>query len=415
MLPSATNVVKAKLINLWVVFDTIRRSSGISRSGIADATGLSKQASSDLVDELIAMQFVQETKMSERRVGKPPTPLRINPVGAFSLGFHVDVGQMSAIAVNLAGEVLHREDHALNDLEPQHAVVQLELAAKRLMTAARIPEERFLGIGLATPGPFAVAGLSPPRLPGWDGLTLRGLLHDATGYPVSLANDGQCAIVAEWRFGEAAKSMTNFVYVYFGIGLGSGVMIHSAPFGGASGNAGELGHVTVVPNGHDCICGKRGCLETYVSVDSAMRFLLARGVEVSTMAEFATRFGPDDPDISAWIAEGVEPLRNGLNAVENLFDPQSIMIGGNAPDWLIDAFMARVEPLPPSVGRVERMLPRIMRSGLGADAVALGAAVLPLLATLNPHFRELNPYVAPSLVEPHHRRIRRTRQTISMG
>ena len=111
------------------------------------------------------------------------------------------------------------------------------------------------------------------------------------------------------------------------------------------------------------------------------------------MAEFATRFGPDDADIAPWIAEAVEPLRNGLNAVENLFDPQSIMIGGNAPDWLIDTFMARAEPLLPSVGRVARTLPRIMKSELGPDAVARGAAVLPLLATLNPLYRELNPYV----------------------
>lgn len=393
MLLSATNVVKAKLINLWVVFDTIRMTSGISRSGIADATGLSKQASSDLVDELIAMQFVHETKSAERRVGKPPTPLAINPSGAFSLGFHVDVGQMSAIAVNLAGEVLQREDHALNDLEPEHAVVQLELAAGRLMQSTQIPHDRFLGIGLATPGPFAVPGLSPPRLPGWDGLALRSLLSKATGFPVALANDGQCAIIAEWRFGEAARRLTNFVYVYFGIGLGSGVMIHSAAFGGASGNAGEIGHITAVPGGHDCICGKRGCLETYVSVDSAMRFLSARGIDVASLAEFSERFSADDSPVAAWIAEGIEPLRNGLNAIENLFDPQVIMLGGNAPGWLIDAFMARAEPLLPSVGRVERTLPRIMKSELGVDAVARGAAVLPLLATLNPLYRELNPYV----------------------
>jgi predicted NBD/HSP70 family sugar kinase len=390
---TATNVVKAKLINLWVVFDAIRANSGISRSGIADATGLSKQASSDLVDELIALKFVQETKMAKRRVGKPPTPLGINPEGAYSLGFHVDVGQMSAIAVNLAGDVLFREDRPLDDLEPQHAVIELEHAAKKLMAATALPQDRFLGIGLATPGPFAVKGLSPPRLPGWDGLALRGLLHDATGLPVSLANDGQCAIVAEWRFGEAARRLTNFVYLYFGIGVGSGIMIHSAAFGGAAGNAGEVGHLTVVPGGHACICGKRGCLETYVSVDSALRHLSDKGIEIGTMAEFAAAFGPDDAVIEDWIATGIEPLRNGLNALENLFDPQTIMVGGNAPDWLIDTFMARVEPLLPSVGRGERTLPRIMRSGLGADAVARGAGVLPLLATLNPLYRELNPYV----------------------
>lgn len=393
MLLSATNIVKAKTINLWVVFDTIRINDGISRSGIAEATGLSKQASSDLVDELIFMRFVQETKSAERRVGKPPKPLSINPDGGFSLGFHVDFGQMSSILVNLAGDVLHREDRPLDDLEPKHAVIELDLSAKRLMAAANISADRFLGIGLATPGPFAVAGLSPPRLPGWDGLALRGLLREATGIPVSLANDGQCAIVAEWRFGEVARHLTNLVYIYFGMGLGSGVMINSAAFGGANGNAGELGHLTVVPGGHQCICGKKGCLETYVSVDSALQHLTAAGINMATMSEFASRLDASHPAIQAWIENAVEPLRNAINAVENLFDPQTIMIGGNAPDWLIDTFMARVEPLLPSVGRIERAMPRIMRSGLGPDAVARGAAVLPLLGTLNPHYRELNPYI----------------------
>ncbi len=392
MLLSATNVVKVKLINRWIVFDAIRMRAGIARSGIAEVTGLSKQATSDLVDELIDHGFVQETKSAERRVGKPPTPLSINPEGAYSLGFHVDVGHMSAIAVNLAGDVLYREDRPLDDLEPEKAAHELMRSAKRMLKAASVPDDRFLGIGLATPGPFAVAGLSPPRLPGWDGLALRSLLQKKTGFPVSLTNDGQCAIIAEWRFGESARGLTNFVYVYFGIGMGSGVMIHSATFGGASGNAGELGHLTVVPGGHECICGKRGCLETYVSVDAAIKHLSANGIEVDSPAEFASLFDSSHPLIQSWITSGVEPFRNALNALENLFDPQTIMIGGNAPDWLIEAFMAQAEPLLPSVGRIERKLPRIMRSDLGVDAVVRGAAVLPLLATLNPQYKDLNPY-----------------------
>ncbi|SNB77838.1 Sugar kinase of the NBD/HSP70 family, may contain an N-terminal HTH domain [Arboricoccus pini] len=392
MMLSATNVVKAKLINRWLVFDTIRRESGIARAGIATSTGLSKQAISDLVDELIALGLIKESKSAERRVGKPPTPLCINPEGAYALGFHVDVGQMSAIVANLAGDVLCRRDQSLNDLEPERAVTELFAAAKALIREVKIPRDRFLGIGLATPGPFGVAGLSPPRLPGWDGLRLRTLLHEASGFPVSLSNDGQCATIAEWRFGDAARGLTHFVYVYFGIGMGSGVMINSAIFGGASGNAGELGHLTVVPGGHECICGKRGCLETYVSVDAAIRHLSAEGIEVASPAAFAATFDDSHPLISSWIGAGVEPFRNALNALENLFDPQTIMIGGNAPDWLIEVFMAKAEPLLPSVGRIERTLPRIIRSDLGVDAVVRGAAVLPLLTTLNPQYRELNPH-----------------------
>jgi len=392
MLLSATNIVKAKLINIWVVFEAIRIHGPIPRSGIADVTGLSKQATSELVDELLSMQFVREEKSSGRGVGKPPTPISINPAGAYSLGFHVDFGQVFSVAINLAGEVLARDDHALEDLTPQRAVDDIARVATNLLTKTGIGRDRLLGIGLATPGPFAVAGLSPPRLPGWDGVELRKLLQETTGLRVSLANDGQCAVTAEWRFGEVARHFTNFVYVYVGMGMGSGVMIQGAAFGGDSGNAGEFGHTTVVPGGHGCICGKNGCLETYVSVDSAMRHLAACGIEIESMAAFEERFDAQHPDIAPWIQAGIEPLRIGLNTIENLFDPQTIMLGGNAPGWLIDALVEGVQPLYPSVGRHNREIPRLIKAELGRDAVSRGAAVLPLLSQLNPQYQQLNPF-----------------------
>jgi predicted NBD/HSP70 family sugar kinase len=392
MLLSATNIVKAKLINIWVVFEAIRIRGPISRSGIADVTGLSKQATSELVDELLSMRFVREEKSSGGGVGKPPKPISINPGGAFTLGFHVDFGQVASVAINLAGEVLAREDHALEDLTPERAVDDIGRAATKLLETTGIPRDRLLGIGLATPGPFAVAGLSPPRLPGWDGVELRKLLQEATGLGVSLANDGQCAVTAEWRFGEIARRLINFVYVYVGMGLGSGVMIHGAAIGGASGNAGEFGHTTVVPGGHGCICGKNGCLETYVSVDAAMRHLAAQGIEVESMTAFEERFDAAHPAIASWIADSIEPLRIGLNTIENLFDPQTIMIGGTAPAWLIDALVEGVQPLYPSVGRHNREIPRLIKAELGRDAVARGAAVLPVLSRLNPQYQQLNPF-----------------------
>jgi predicted NBD/HSP70 family sugar kinase len=392
MLLSATNIVKAKLINLWVVFEAIRIHGQLSRSDISEVTGLSKQAVSDLVDELTTLGFVHAQRRRERGVGKPPIPVAIRADGAHTLGFHIDFGQLSSVAMNLAGEVLCREDHALPDLEPRQAAQDIGETANRLLASTGIAGDKLLGVGLATPGPFAVPGLSPPRLPGWDGVELRALLQDAIGLKVFLANDGQCAVTAEWRFGTVARTLTNFVYVYIGMGLGSGVMINGAAFGGASGNAGEFGHTTAVPGGHPCICGKHGCLETYVSIDSALRHLAADGVGIVSLREFAERIGPDDPAIVGWIAEGVEPLRTGLNTLENLFDPQTIMLGGTAPLWLIETFIERVQPLPPSIGRFDRDLPRLIKAELGPDAVPRGAAVLPVLATLNPQYQKLSPF-----------------------
>lgn len=385
----ATNVVKAKLINLWVVFEAVRIHGPIPRIAIAETTGLSKQATSSLVDELLSLDFFKEEEIGKRRVGKPPRPVAINPAGAYALGFHVDFGRFTAIVMDLGGEVRLRETRPLEDTSPTVVAAVLARMAEHILRESGIDRQQFLGIGLATPGPFGVPGISPPRLPGWDGLVLAERLRSECGLPVSLANDGQCAVTAEWRFGTVARRLTNFVYVYLGNGLGSGIMLGgSGAFGGANGNAGEFGHIIAVPGGQACICGKRGCLENYVSVDSLTRHLMKNGVDVGSALDFESRFSAEDRIVAAWIDQAVEPLRMGLNALENLFDPQTIMLGGDAPGWLIEALVERVMPLHPSISRPDRDMPRLMKAELGADAVARGAGALPLLTMLNPQYRD---------------------------
>ncbi len=145
-------------------------------------------------------------------------------------------------------------------------------------------------------------------------------------------------------------------------------MIDGAVLGGARGNAGELGHTIAVPGGHACVCGKQGCLETYVSVEALRSFLAERGAGRSEMPNLEDPVAAEDPSRGAWIGQAVAPLRDGINTLENLFDPETIMIGGNAPAWLIDALIGTVEPLHESIAlHRQRALPRLMRADLGAD------------------------------------------------
>lgn len=381
---SATNAVKSKSLNLWVVLEAVRIRGPIPRIAISEVTGLSKQATSDLVEELLSLGFVQEEKAGERRVGKPPKPIAVRADGAFTLGFHVDFGMANAVVMNLGGAVLHQEVHPLGSVDVTMVAQTLAAMVPRLLGHGGTG--RFLGIGLATPGPFNVPRMSPPRLPGWDGLALQRALAEATNHPVALANDGQCAVTAEARFGVAARQLRDFVYLYIGDGLGTGIMINGAVLAGSRGNAGELGHTIAVPGGHACVCGKKGCLETYVSVEALRQFLAWQ--EADPVPDLSDPVAADDPVVAEWIEQAVAPLRDGINTLENLFDPETIMIGGNAPAWLIDALIRTVEPLHESIAQHRhRDLPRLMRPDLGADAVARGAATLPILALLNPHYR----------------------------
>ncbi|WP_195909541.1 ROK family transcriptional regulator [Rhizobium tubonense] len=375
------------MINLWVVFDEVRRSGPLPRIRISDATGLSRQATSDIVEELIAQGFLREEKSAERRVGKPPVPIALNPKGAFAFGFHVDEGRLACVEQNLRGQVTRSAEVALVKMEIELIAGAIKERTEEWLQDTRFPKSKFLGIGLATPGPFGANVIRPPHLGNWDGALLRDRLETMLEQPVVLANEGQCAITAEGYFGEATAQLTDFLYISLGKGLGSAAMIEHMAFGGAFGNAGEFGHTIVIPNGNACVCGKKGCLETYASLTSLRRFLNEKDQKVRSFDEIETQMTAEDVLVKDWICEAIEPLRNGLSTLENLFEPETMMFGGDAPNWLLDALFDAVQPLYPSLRPTETPRPRLIRSQFGADAMPRGAAFLPVLSALNPRFQ----------------------------
>lgn len=386
MLLKATNIEQAKLINLWVVFDAVRLHGPLSRADIARLTGLSKQTVSNLADELYEAGLLWPEGRKVAGVGKPSIQLAINPEGGCTIGLQLDRGRLVAVLADLSGRVRLRAVQPIDTPGPDQAVPRLKQQVEALVAESGIARDRLLGVGLVMPGPFEVEGLGPTSLPGWDGLTVAADLEAAIGLPVSLENDATAAASAEWLYG-AARSLSTFVYVFLGIGLGAGMMIDGRPFSGAAGNAGEFGHIIVHRGGLPCECGNLGCLEAYLSLNAAFRDLAGQGVALESIEAFEREIAPDDPRLDGWLDAAIEPFRIGLNMLENIFDPEAILLGGDAPDWLLERLAERVQPLYRSLGSGRRRRwPRLMRATLGRDAAARGAAVLPLFRTLNPSY-----------------------------
>jgi len=137
---------------------------------------------------------------------------------------------------------------------------------------------------------------------------------------------------------------------------------------GSHGNAGEIGHLPMVPGGEACPCGNQGCLERYLS---------CLALEKRTQ-----QVGAD-----GWIREVTPLFKSAIVAIENLFDPLTIVIGGIAPPDVLDKLISAAEPLPHSVAeRRDRAIPRVIRSANGEDAVLRGAAALAVSGVLSPRF-----------------------------
>ena len=174
------------------------------------------------------------------------------------------------------------------------------------------------------------------------------------------------AAIGEALYGQGA-GFADFYYLHFGVGLG-GTMVHDGrPQRGAWGNAGEIGHIPLVPGGEPCPCGNRGCLERYVSLDAYSR-------------------RPAGTSAKAWAASVAPVFRAAIATIENLFDPQTIILGGLASAQLV-AELAGVATadLPNSVSaRRDRTAPRLLLSDGGPLTVLRGAAALVVSGVLSP-------------------------------
>ena len=363
-----TNQEFGRPYNRRIVLETIRLHGPITRADIAKRVGLTIQTVSTIIRELEDRRFLVVTREPPKGRGSPASRLAIDPEGGFAVGIHATPIGLEAALINLAGEVIGRDERKLPHADPDTAFGEIASLVQGLV--ALRPAGRMLGAGMAMPGPFDVDSMSfvgPTTLEGWGDIPVRERLAAATGLPSFIEIDHAAAAHGEWLYGLGSE-YRDFYYIFFGVGLG-GCMVHDgAVFRGAWGNAGELGHTPVVPGGDLCPCGNRGCLERYISLEAYERR--------------TTVIGED-----AWIAEVAPIMRAAMVTVENLFDPETIIVGGLAPPRLMEKLIAAASPLPNSIAaRRDRGADRLNLSAAGHDAVLRGAAALAVSGVLSPRF-----------------------------
>lgn len=194
-----------------------------------------------------------------------------------------------------------------------------------------VPWAAIESVGIGCGGPLdAVRGilLAPPHLPGWRDVPVSALTESEYARPVVLENDATAAAAGEHRWG-AGAGLRNMVYLTLSTGVGGGVVIDGRLYRGAWGNGGELGHVTVDWHGRRCRgCGRRGCLEAYVSGTSIAERAQEAGLELASAEDVAAAARAGEAGAVAVWEETVEALACGLTSIVNLFEPELVVMGG---------------------------------------------------------------------------------------
>jgi len=356
----------------------------LSRPDLSAATGLSPASVSNVVRELIDEGIVVEAGSVDSDGGRPRVLLQVNPDYGYVIG--VDVGEIR-VRVELFDLTMAERAKVDYPLDPrQHdvaVIVEAILAGlDEVLTRSGVSPSAVLGVGIGVPGivengPDArVHGQSY----GWDAVPLERLLRAGTSLPLHIDNGAKTMGQAELWFG-TGRGTQHAVVCLIGSGVGASIIAHGSSHRGSTSSAVEWGHTTVIAGGRTCRCGARGCLEAYAGAEAILdRYGDAfPGLDQESALAALIDLASTSSRAAEVLDEAAFYLGVSIGNLINLFNPERIIIGGWAGLLLGERMLPAIEAAAREHSlRYSFAQTSIELGRLGPDAVALGAATLPI-------------------------------------
>lgn len=320
--------------------------SGLAKSEVAAATGLSRTAVSQRIDALVAAGLLVPVTAANPSRGRPAERYTLNlDYGAFLVADTGATGMRTALC-DPAGTIL-ADHHERLDITAGPTAV-LDLVSTRfdaLLDEAGMAKERILGIGLSLPGPVAHDRgrvISPPIMTGWHDFDIPGYFAVDYACPVIVENDVNAMALGEHR--RVHPGVDDLVFVKLGTGLGAGLLLAGQLFRGADGAAGDIGHIPLGDPGPDaplCRCGKYGCVEAYAGGWAIMRDLTEAGLELETLDDLVNAVRSGDRLALKHVREAAGIVGAAVADLVNTINPRIIVFGGQLAA-LDDILLAQV-------------------------------------------------------------------------
>ena len=317
--------------NLGLLLRHLHQVGSVSRSELTTATGLNRSTIAALVGELAERGVVAEhPDPAKSGAGRPSYVVTALPQAAHVVAVDLDVRTVSVAAVGFGGQVRARRtwNHPVKHPAPEDVADAIARAAVELDT--EMSGSRCVGVCVGVPGMVRTCDgwvLNAPNLR-WHGVPFGELLRERVGREVRTVNDADLAAYAEHLRG-AGRGYTNLVCVLGRNGVGSGVLIDGRPLHGATGYAGELGHVVMAPKGRRCHCGNRGCVEQYAGAPALLRAARRGGSPAADVDELFARFDDGDDVARQVVREVADWVGIVTGNVVTLLEPSAVVYVGH--------------------------------------------------------------------------------------
>lgn len=341
------NASTSRALNRRLIMNLLRNRGPVSRAELALMTGLSPAAVTFVITELMDEALVVEREAVASSNGRRPIPVDINYEAHLTLGFKLNRSSINCVLTDLATSPLATFQATVTDTTPEAMIETIRDTIPRLLVEAAREEKDIMGIGVSIPGevdPKTGVCLQSPRF-GWRNLPFAEMLAERVHAPVWIDDDVNAFAIAQKLFG-TGRNHRNFAALAIGAGIGCSLVLNGDIYHGSNSAAGKLGHITSVPGGELCECGRRGCLmahaaEPYMVAEWGRR----RGI-TAARAEFVASAAAGDKDALDILSEAGSRIGRHLADLVNLFDPEVIVVGGEAVqfgDALLDPLRRSME------------------------------------------------------------------------
>lgn len=327
-------------INIRQLLDAMRILGPCSRVDLTQQTGLSAPTVSKLMKELLRRKLVEPlADQKQPATGRPSTIYQLAREKVQFLGLVIDIEESRVVSAGLDGKI--EPERKLLFKTPKTYKGLISTVSRYLQRVAALKEGAVvLGVGISIPGLIDESDgrqVFSPNLHFMDGRYPARDIAKATGFVTQVVQEEKGLCLAEQLFGQA-RDLENFAMIDISAGMGMGVVSAGRFVSGATGFAGELGHITLVPNGLLCGCGNRGCLETVASDVAFSRLVTKRYPQLKDMDQIIEAGQQGQLKMAKEHQQAIQILAVGIGVVINLFNPSHIFVYGRLFDVQPDSF-----------------------------------------------------------------------------
>jgi predicted NBD/HSP70 family sugar kinase len=366
----------------------VRTGRATTRADLAVMTGLARSTVSQRVDQLIEAGLLLQAGEAPSTGGRPPMKLAFNGHAGVVLAADLGATHARLAVTDLSAVPLAELAEDIDIARGPDAVLGwvIDGFAELLRRTGRRASDVW-GIGVGLPGPVEFAAgraVSPPIMPGWDGVAVPDVFTTVYDVPVLVDNDVNIMALGEY-WARYRDDVNDLLFIKVGTGIGAGLISSARIQRGAQGAAGDMGHVQV-PDHPDalCRCGNFGCLEAVAGGGALAGELRSLGYSAETSRDVVRLVRSGNPDAARLVREAGRVLGDMLATAVNLLNPAVIVLGGTVAQ-AHEQLLAGVREII-----YQRSLPlatrhlRIVRSTLDDSAGIIGAAVMMIEELLDP-------------------------------